>query len=99
MRPSTTALVEALLAEIGSAAPTPGQRVLLKRAREDYYNDFFGEPAMPIAQLVADARAADLPRVAEKAIAGNFDATREESDEWRQSPEGQETFRQLTEER
>lgn len=62
---------------------------------------------MPEMQLVADLRElaaqpttgpkakAALAAMVSRVIDGDFDATREESDEWARSPEGQETFRQL----
>ncbi len=36
-----------------------------------------------------------LRQLAQRVLDGEFDATREESDAWAASPEGQETFRQL----
>jgi hypothetical protein len=46
------------------------------------YDDFKSESPTPIADLVRDCRANGLPDIAERAIAGEFDATREESQAW-----------------
>lgn len=67
----------------------------IARARADYYHDYKGQHACPITQLVADARKAGLPEIASRAINGDFDATKEESDEWASSPEGQAVFAEL----
>jgi hypothetical protein len=82
-------------------------RNMVERARAGYYHDFLSPLAMPEVQLVADLRAAaanrSLPRsarqeieqMAQRVIAGEFDASKEESGEWAASPEGQETFATL----
>lgn len=97
MRASTQTLVDAINAAVGTfGQPTPAQAALLERARADYYNDYFGEPDEPLIALVRDARAAGLPGIADQAINGDFDGTKAEADEWAASPEGQETFAELT---
>lgn len=80
---------------------------MLTRAVDGYYHDYLSPLATPEIQLVADLRELAsrpaTPRnsrpllrgMAERVIAGEFDATKEESDEWAASPDGQETFRQL----
>lgn len=68
---------------------------MIERARNGYYDDYTSPLAGPIMQLVADARAEGLSRIAERAADGEFDGTREESDAWAHSPEGQATFRQV----
>ena len=70
-------------------------RQMVRRARRGEYDDYRSPHAMPIHMLVEDARAAGLTDIAERAIAGEFDGTREESEAWAASPEGQETFRKL----
>ena len=84
------------------------EAILIERAVDSrYYHDYLSPLAMPEVQLVADLR--DLasrpatPRnsrpllreMAKRVIAGEFDATKAESDDWARSPEGQETFRQF----
>lgn len=80
---------------------------MLTRAIDGYYHDYLSPLAMPELQLVTDLR--DLashpatPRdsrpvlreMAQRVINGEFDATREESDAWIASAEGQDTMRQL----
>jgi hypothetical protein len=68
---------------------------MIARARAGYYDDFRSELATPIIQLVADLRAIHQDDLARRVEAGEFDATKEESDAWARSPEGQATFREL----
>lgn len=82
-------------------------REMIRQAVEGYYHDYLSPLATPEVQLVADLRAlASLPAtprdsrpllraVAQRVIAGDFDATKEEADAWAASPEGQETFAAL----
>lgn len=86
----------------------PGMpRDMITRAVDGYYHDFLSPLTFPEMQLVADLRElavqpttgpkarAALVAMADRVIQGDFDATKEESDEWSASPEGRETFRQL----
>lgn len=73
-------------------------RVLAVRARRDEFHDFKTPHTMPQHVLVAElngegGRAAR--ELIERVIAGEFDATKEESDAWAASPEGQATFAEL----
>lgn len=80
---------------------------MIGKAAGGHYHDYLSPLTFPEIQLVRDLRAlASTPatprnsrpllrRLADRVIAGEFDATKEESDEWARSPEGQETFRQL----
>jgi hypothetical protein len=77
---------------------------MIQRARDGYYHDFLSPLDMPEVQLIADLRElADRPatprnsrpllRALAKAVTdGQYDASKEESDEWARSPEGQETM-------
>jgi hypothetical protein len=81
---------------------------IIQRARDGYYHDFLSPLATPEIQLVADLRelasAPATPRnsrpllraLATAVIDGQYDASKEESDEWARSPEGQETMAALT---
>ena len=102
MSEHTTAKLARALGEI------PGMpREMITRAVDGYYHDYLSPLAMPELQLVADLRAlasepttgpvarAALEICAHRVMDGEFDASREESDAWAASPEGQETFRQL----
>lgn len=91
-----TPTTERLAVELVKAGAPPA---MIERARAGYYDDYKSELAMPISQLVADARAAGLPIIAERASAGEFDASQAESQAWAMSPEGQAVFRELLGER
>lgn len=87
-----TPTTERLAVELVKAGAPP---LMIEKARAGYYDDYKSELAMPITQLVIDARAAGLPIIAERASAGEFDASNAESDAWARSPEGQALFREL----
>jgi hypothetical protein len=65
---------------------------MIARARAGYYDDFKSQDATPIVRLVEHANLHGLYDIADRAIDGEFDATKEESDEWMRSPEGQEVL-------
>lgn len=81
---------------------------MIRRAGDGYYHDFLSPLDFPEIQLVKDLR--DLasrpatPRnsrpllreMAQRVTDGEFDASKEESDEWARSPEGQEAMAGLT---
>jgi hypothetical protein len=69
---------------------------MVERARRDYYHDFMSPLAMPQMQLRTEALAAGLLSIAKGVEQGEWDATKEESDAWARSPEGQAAFRELT---
>jgi hypothetical protein len=66
------------------------------KARSGYYDDFKSPLATPIVQLVKDLQKAGQHEIAKRAMNGEFDATREESEAWRSSPEGEQAFKDLT---
>lgn len=101
MTHTTVKLAEAL-------AAVPGMpRDMVQKAIDGYYHDYLSPLAFPEIQLVTDLRElASLPTTGPKAraalaamvqrvIDGDFDATKEESDAWAASPEGQQAFQQL----
>jgi hypothetical protein len=68
------------------------------KAAEGYYHDYLSPLAMPCVQLAADLAAAGTPEalaLRRRHLNGEFDATKEESDDWAQSPEGRAAFGQL----
>ena len=65
---------------------------MMNKARVGYYDDFESTIAAPITALVSDCRAAGLNELAARAMAGDFDATKEESDAWFER-EGKELFK------
>jgi hypothetical protein len=87
----TTTFLARVLAEEGA----PSYMVTL--AAEGHYDDYKSPLAMPETQLHADARSEGLPQIAAWVEQGVFDGTREESNEWARSPEGQAVFRELVE--
>lgn len=87
-RPTTERLAEAM-----SAAGCPDR--LVSNARAGQYDDYKSPLPFPIHQLVSDLREAGQHELAQRAIDGEFDATREEADAWAQSPDGQQAFREL----
>ena len=86
--PTTEKLAQALLQ---AGAP----EIMLGRAKSGYYDDYKSPIATPIKALVDDARKYNLPDIATRAMAGEFDGTKEEGDEWATSPEGQEIFKEF----
>ena len=55
---------------------------MVQKAGQGYYDDYESEIATPIIQLVKDCHAAGLPALAQRAINGEFDGSREEADAW-----------------
>lgn len=68
---------------------------MVARAKAGYYDDYRSPLALPITQLVNDARDAGLPGIVWRAMNGDFDATKAESDAWAKSEDGQAAFRDL----
>lgn len=69
------------------------------KAREGYYHDYLSPLAAPCLQLEIDLRNAATPAalaLRARHLKGEFDATKEESDEWAASPDGQEVFSHLS---
>jgi len=62
------------------------------------YDDFLSDDAMAIVNLaneLAKVGSVEALALRRRVIGGEFDATKEESDAWAASPEGQEAFRML----
>ena len=64
---------------------------MMTNARNGVYDDFESDSATPIGQLVADCRSAGLDGLADRAINGEFDSTKEEAQAWFER-EGKELF-------
>lgn len=102
-REHTTAILARALEAIPGVPPG-----MIEHARTGYYHDYMSPLATPEIQLVADLRELaarpGTPRnsrpllraLAEAVIDGQYDASREESEEWARSPEGQETMAAIT---
>lgn len=79
-------------------------------AAKGMYHDFLSPYPLPEMRLVRDlmlehtkygddeAKRVAIMALRRRVADGEFDASKEESDEWAASPEGQETFRKLVEE-
>jgi hypothetical protein len=76
----------------------PKLQPMIARARTGYYHDYLSPLATPVVQLVIDLReVGGHEDLIDRVMNGDFDATREESDRWAESEDGQETFRMLLE--
>lgn len=73
----------------------PRVREIMWRARLGFYHEFRSPLALPLMQLVEDLRAVDQEEMAQRVMAGEFDATKAESAAWMASPEGQGAFNEL----
>lgn len=74
------------------AAGAPAEMV--QKALSGFYDDYHpnGHP-MNMNMLVVDMRAAGMPQIMiTKVMNGEWDATKQESDAWAESEEGQEAF-------
>jgi len=86
--PTTIKLARALI-----TAEAPDE--MIGKAVTGYYDDFKSQRANNIVALVEDAKKAGLTNIMERAIDGEFDSTREESEAWARSPEGQQVLGEL----
>lgn len=62
-----------------------GLSAMAKRAREGYYDDYRSPLATPIMQLVQDLQACGQNELANRAVNGEWDGTREEAEAWRKA--------------
>lgn len=67
-----------------------------KRAETGVFDDYADTYPCPITQLHYELTAAGFIKFAARVAAGEFDATKEESDEWMRSPSGQDAARRLS---
>lgn len=67
-----------------------------KRADTGEFDDYADTHVCPITQLYSELTAAGFTKFAARVANGEFDATKEESDEWARSPSGQEAAKQLS---
>jgi hypothetical protein len=80
-----------LAAELARAGLTE----MAERAAEGYYHDYLSPLPMPSKQLADDLarlHTTEARALLRRHLAGEFDASREESDEWAASREGREAF-------
>jgi hypothetical protein len=67
-----------------------------ERAKTGEFDDYADTYVCPITQLHNELVAAGFTKFAARVANGEFDATKEESDEWARSPSGQEAAKQLS---
>lgn len=82
-------------AKLAAALREAGLSEMAAKAERGHYNEFFGDLDTPIMDLVRDlGRIGSKEALAlrQRAMAGEFDASKEESEEWAKSPEGQAAF-------
>lgn len=92
MRESTKVLLEALDKEI----KTPAIRRIIREAKKEHYNDYFGiydAPQHTLIQHLRDAKASK--EIIERVMNGDFDGTKAESQEWMESEEGQSALSEI----
>lgn len=66
-----------------------------KRAETGEFDDYADTYVCPITQLYSELTAAGFTKFAARVAGGEFDATKEESDEWARSPSGQTAAKDL----
>lgn len=66
------------------------------RAETGEFDDYADTYVCPITQLYSELMAAGFTKFAARVANGEFDATKEESDEWARSPSGQDAAKQLS---
>lgn len=79
-----------------STQHTAQYEAFAKRAETGEFDDYADAYVCPITQLHAELTAAGFTKFAARVAAGEFDATKEESDEWMRSPSGQDAARRLS---
>lgn len=67
-----------------------------KRAETGEFDDYADTYVCPITQLYSELSAAGFTKFAARVANGEFDATKEESDEWARGPAGQEAAKRLS---
>lgn len=85
--------------KISAIAPAPNAaryEAFAKRAETGEFDDYADTYVCPITQLYSELTAAGFTKFAARVADGEFDATKEESDEWARSPSGQEAASRLS---
>lgn len=83
------------VAEQSSVSNAAIYKSFAKRAETGEFDDYADTYACPITQLYTELTAAGFTKFAARVANGEFDATKEESDEWARSPSGQEAAKSL----
>lgn len=77
------------VAAVASPANAAKYEAFAQRAETGEFDDYADTYVCPITQLHGELMAAGFTKFAGRVASGEFDATKEESDEWARSPEGQ----------
>lgn len=94
--PHTKAAADKLASAIREVATEPRHHKLADRAASGEFTDYSDAHACPITEAHRLCRQWGLHSIADRLGAGEFDATKEESDEWMKSSSGQEIARDLS---
>ncbi len=84
------------VAEQASPENAAKYEAFVKRAATGEFDDYADTYVCPITQLHSELIGAGFNKFAARVANGEFDATKEESDEWANSPSGQEAFSHLS---
>ncbi len=83
------------IAVIASPDNAAKYEAFAKRAETGEFDDYAETYVCPITQLHGELTRAGFTKFAARVANGEFDATKEESDEWARSPSGQDAAKQL----
>ena len=83
------------VAAIASPDNSAKYEAFAKRAETGEFDDYADTYVCPITQLHSELTAAGFAKFAARVASGEFDATKEESDEWARSPSGQAAAKKL----
>ena len=84
------------VAAIASPENAAKYEAFANRAETGEFDDYADTYVCPITQLHGELHAAGFTKFAARVADGEFDATKEESDEWARSPSGQEAAKHLS---
>lgn len=84
------------VAAIASPDNAAKYEAFAKRAETGEFDDYADTYVCPITQLYMELTMAGFTKFAARVANGEFDATKEESDEWARSPSGQAAARELS---
>lgn len=84
-----------LAASQAGSANAAKYETFAKRAETGEFDDFADTYVCPVTQLHGELMGAGFTKFASRVANGEFDATKEESDEWVYSPHGQAVFKAL----
>lgn len=84
------------VAEIAGSENAAKYEAFAKRAETGEFDDYADTYVCPITQLYQELMTAGFTKFAARVASGEFDATKEESDEWARSPSGQAAAKELS---